>query len=346
MNRALTAELGQLIVSGELSKLTAEQWAMRPLPTEEPCSHSVSDEPEPELVATRADDLGLDFSPENLEACPAASTAAGAGAALLRVVPGATEVVAAAGAASPGGLAGLVEGLLAAERSPFPWLASDANGAVAVACESSGRSRTIPKGSALVKIHCGELDFDVKAVLAKQKPVSEGESGWETDADATDCKQCKSAFGAFRYKYHCEQCGKIFCDDCTKGRHTIGSKDDCRVCNECKETLESGIEGPLQEYKDFLELIVHGDSSTTSGPIQMTFQPPAKEMLYGSAEYLGDVASTVAAVADTPMCNSSAGAAAAAAGAAAAAAGLVVGGVDDLMRVSMRLPAAQAVAGA
>ena len=241
---------------------------MRPLPTEEPCS---LDEPEPELVATGpgADDLGLDFSPGNLESCRAAG--------------------------------------LVVERSPFPWLASDANGAVAVACESSGRSRTIPKGSALVKIHCGELDFDVKAVLAKQKPVSEGESGWETDADATDCKQCKSAFGAFRYKYHCEQCGKIFCDDCTKGRHTIGSKDDCRVCNECKEILESGIEGPLQEYKDFLELIVHGDSSTTSGPIQMTFQPPAKEMLYGSAEYLGDVAWTVAAVADTPMCNSSAG---------------------------------------
>ena len=45
-----------------------------------------------------------------------------------------------------------------------------------------------------------------------QKPI------WEQDEQVKMCNECHSEFSFWIRKHHCRQCGKIFCDDCSKQR--------------------------------------------------------------------------------------------------------------------------------
>lgn len=68
---------------------------------------------------------------------------------------------------------------------------------------------------------------------------------WEDDNDAVQCKSCSRKFSLLVRKHHCRNCGLIFCDDCTKNRSTIKTKNyhtAVRVCGRCSFSLSKGRE--------------------------------------------------------------------------------------------------------
>jgi hypothetical protein len=76
---------------------------------------------------------------------------------------------------------------------------------------------------------------------------------WVKDEEVDKCHGCKVKFSTFKRKHHCRECGKIFCDDCTRMQKTLNypltekgpsretNAKKCRVCKECKRlpTAES-----------------------------------------------------------------------------------------------------------
>jgi len=68
---------------------------------------------------------------------------------------------------------------------------------------------------------------------------------WEDDNDAVQCKSCSRKFSLLVRKHHCRNCGLIFCDDCTKNRSAIKTKNyhtAVRVCGRCSFSLSKGRE--------------------------------------------------------------------------------------------------------
>ena len=56
------------------------------------------------------------------------------------------------------------------------------------------------------------------------------------------CQNCKKAFNSFRRKHHCRSCGRILCDDCSKGKiilECMGYNSKKRICIDCKETIKN-----------------------------------------------------------------------------------------------------------
>ena len=71
---------------------------------------------------------------------------------------------------------------------------------------------------------------------------------WQRDSEVHTCQKCHVKFGIFTRKHHCRQCGRIFCNNCTKKRAVLehplveglghrGSSsyrgEKFRVCDEC-----------------------------------------------------------------------------------------------------------------
>jgi hypothetical protein len=66
---------------------------------------------------------------------------------------------------------------------------------------------------------------------------------WQLDSAATKCPLCDGEFGTFKWKHHCRSCGKVVCDDCSKGKKDLsnpavrpGSAAETgavRVCDRC-----------------------------------------------------------------------------------------------------------------
>lgn len=69
---------------------------------------------------------------------------------------------------------------------------------------------------------------------------------WVKDEEVDKCHKCQVKFSTFTRRHHCRECGRIFCDKCTKLRKTLDNPltengpsakvqvKDCRVCAECK----------------------------------------------------------------------------------------------------------------
>ena len=72
---------------------------------------------------------------------------------------------------------------------------------------------------------------------------------WQKDSEVHTCQKCHTKFGVFTRRHHCRECGRIFCDKCTKhrvtldnpltetGRSSVQGVKDCRVCDECYGSL-------------------------------------------------------------------------------------------------------------
>ena len=58
--------------------------------------------------------------------------------------------------------------------------------------------------------------------MAWVKPAEsyDNRSHWVPDHSRDNCKICKQAFGMFRWRHHCRQCGNLVCDACSQGRNT------------------------------------------------------------------------------------------------------------------------------
>ena len=68
-------------------------------------------------------------------------------------------------------------------------------------------------------------------------------------SNISECEgeHCDQKFSLFWFKYHCNECGGIYCSECSKGRLRLphrGHRDPVRVCERCEENLlQRGIDG-------------------------------------------------------------------------------------------------------
>ena len=57
---------------------------------------------------------------------------------------------------------------------------------------------------------------------------------------ASSCTRCDRPFNLFRSQYHCQCCGRLFCDYCTRFLATLGFlgyNSEERICEECKKVV-------------------------------------------------------------------------------------------------------------
>jgi predicted RNA-binding Zn-ribbon protein involved in translation (DUF1610 family) len=47
---------------------------------------------------------------------------------------------------------------------------------------------------------------------------------WMEDKEASNCLSCKKPFNVTRRRHHCRECGKIYCDRCSKYKIVVGGK--------------------------------------------------------------------------------------------------------------------------
>ena len=65
-------------------------------------------------------------------------------------------------------------------------------------------------------------------------------STWEDDDAVVHCRTCNNRFTLFLRKHHCRQCGRIFCDNCSRARRKLrnSTTDELvRVCDGCERML-------------------------------------------------------------------------------------------------------------
>jgi len=65
---------------------------------------------------------------------------------------------------------------------------------------------------------------------------------WVVDEEVLSCPSCNLQFNSMRRRHHCRNCGKIFCNDCSKKRAMIlklGYDREVRVCNSCYEAIKN-----------------------------------------------------------------------------------------------------------
>lgn len=70
--------------------------------------------------------------------------------------------------------------------------------------------------------------------------VSEQKEGdtvvWMSDEKTKACLLCHQKFSVVRRKHHCRNCGRIFCNECSKHRAALtrlGYDEPVRVCDQC-----------------------------------------------------------------------------------------------------------------
>eukprot|EP00669_Euglena_mutabilis_P010643 TRINITY_DN5367_c0_g1_i1.p1 TRINITY_DN5367_c0_g1~~TRINITY_DN5367_c0_g1_i1.p1 ORF type:complete len:251 (-),score=3.85 TRINITY_DN5367_c0_g1_i1:209-919(-) len=83
---------------------------------------------------------------------------------------------------------------------------------------------------------CEYCRRDVKGLI--------GPNTWQRASTIKNCHGCTKQFGGALHKitkYHCSNCGEVFCDDCTRWYAKIESlgfdKEYVRVCLACKDTV-------------------------------------------------------------------------------------------------------------
>jgi hypothetical protein len=241
--------------------------------------------------------------------------------------------------------------------SQFPWLATNFHAGGKVVEEST----FVKKGTALVKITVprpsgeGTSVYDVKQEVSKSKeiidvaekayaektPLKAGDPQWQNNGDATSCPCCDKTWGRTDRVSHCRLCGKVVCPSCCENDHKFGNKEE-KVCNSCvkkeKEELEKlkleVVLGPLEQFL-----------AAASGPLTLTFQPPAKGSKVGSADFLGSAAGKVVGAAATMRDEAEQGSAAGSGNFLGSAAG-ALGGAAGLVAAVANNPLAQMAASA
>jgi hypothetical protein len=93
------------------------------------------------------------------------------------------------------------------------------------------------------------LNYQLRAEtrLAEEKKQKESWVGeiprWVPDHESETCMKCGELFWLFLRRHHCRRCGKLVCDDCSKGRKLIPylgfTKLPVRVCKDCDLVLNS-----------------------------------------------------------------------------------------------------------
>jgi len=87
----------------------------------------------------------------------------------------------------------------------------------------------------------------VQDLLTKsgKTPSLETSPVWIPDSDAKACMLCNTAFTVLNRRHHCRKCGKVVCDDCSKGKWTFPqqSSKPQRVCDTCYKELNSTLSG-------------------------------------------------------------------------------------------------------
>ena len=92
-----------------------------------------------------------------------------------------------------------------------------------------------------------------------RRDLLNADAKWQRDSEVHTCQKCDVKFGVFTRKHHCRQCGRIFCNNCTKKRAVLefplkegsgvrGYSDyrgeKFRVCDECYGELQMpGLQG-------------------------------------------------------------------------------------------------------
>jgi hypothetical protein len=77
---------------------------------------------------------------------------------------------------------------------------------------------------------------------------------WQPDSAVTRCPGCGREFGVFLRKHHCRQCGKVYRDDCSKGKAQVrrpaapdGARKESngmvRICKFCAVSPRLGRRG-------------------------------------------------------------------------------------------------------
>lgn len=83
-----------------------------------------------------------------------------------------------------------------------------------------------------------------------KRPSAALRPAWVPDDQRGDCTACGKAFGTFRRRHHCRQCGEIFCDSCSDWEKVVQrpvaepgkprlqvSAGKVRVCWDCFHTI-------------------------------------------------------------------------------------------------------------
>jgi len=120
--------------------------------------------------------------------------------------------------------------------------------------------------------------------------IPEPSGGWQQDSEVDSCTICGEAFTTTFRRHHCRQCGKIVCDNCSKGRHRLprlakGGKQ--RVCDMCAKTISeneaTGFEEDLAVNEEIV-FALRGAAKKTYAELE-TFK---RVLLEFDAEASGD----------------------------------------------------------
>ncbi|XP_028396421.1 rab GTPase-binding effector protein 1-like [Dendronephthya gigantea] len=81
-----------------------------------------------------------------------------------------------------------------------------------------------------------QLSQSLQVKLEEMKE-SQKEIKWEHEDDVSSCRKCEKPLDVPQDKHHCRQCGRIFCDNCTKQTlSTHSSQLPLRLCTDCGTT--------------------------------------------------------------------------------------------------------------
>ncbi|KAJ1424163.1 Zinc finger, FYVE/PHD-type [Sesbania bispinosa] len=85
------------------------------------------------------------------------------------------------------------------------------------------------------------------------KPANEEKDHWVLDEAVSKCTVCGTDFGAFVSRYHCRNCGDIFCDKCTHGRIALTADENAQpaeVTQMLSNAKESSSKSASQSHED------------------------------------------------------------------------------------------------
>lgn len=85
--------------------------------------------------------------------------------------------------------------------------ASDSAGAGGTSIKQIQKNSLLRRRSSLGK--------DAAEFNMRQKDLGLHQSAWQTDAEATQCMECRKKFGINRRKHHCRECGFVYCNKCS-----------------------------------------------------------------------------------------------------------------------------------
>jgi hypothetical protein len=114
--------------------------------------------------------------------------------------------------------------------------------------EYAGRTRS-PSGNTLTTVF-PEVILDLSNQVVEVTPPPEWDATpppeWQDDSAVTACPICLKKFGTLTRRHHCRVCGRVVCDNCSKGRkrlmpvrRTNGAPETgaVRICNRCAAQL-------------------------------------------------------------------------------------------------------------